>query len=55
MNPIWIVLLAVAATMVAVFAARQATTPPSRRQVRYLVGLLAVGLALFAVVLLVVR
>jgi len=48
MDAIWVVLLAVVATLVALFAARQATSPPSRRDVRYLLGLLAVGLTLGA-------
>ena len=43
------------AIWVALFAAGQATWPASRREVRYLLGLLAVGLALGAAVLLVVR
>lgn len=55
MDPIFIVLLATVATLVAVFVAQRATSPPSRREVRYLLALLGVGLTLGMAVLLLTR
>jgi hypothetical protein len=55
MDSLRVVLLAVATTLVALFAARRAASPSSRREVPYLLGLLGIGVVLCGAMLLVAR